>query len=189
VEWCYLTCPFHVAKAHLDKGIPITYIHISQLFATDKRLPPEELDPSCFRCHLGEGDSAGTNLIQCERCLRWIHTYCLPQPITPAQAILKEGWTCHECKPPSISKPCPHQLCTIQFTPTPHKPSDIRKLQGDKLTLTKFLKVPIAPTSPTIHHTALSNTYPMNTPQTQARTRGITTPPPSTIAFPKDEVF
>jgi len=45
VEWCPLTCPFHVAKAHLDKGIPITHIHISPLFATDRPLTPEDLDP------------------------------------------------------------------------------------------------------------------------------------------------
>ena len=46
VEWRPLTCPFHVAKTHLDKGIPITHTHISLLFATDTPLAPKKLDPS-----------------------------------------------------------------------------------------------------------------------------------------------
>ena len=151
MEWCPLTGPFHVAKAHLDKGTPTTHIQISPLFSTYRPLTPKELDPPCFQCHLGEGDSADPNLIQRdERCLKWIHTYCLPQPIRTAHAILKEGWTCHECELPSISQPCPHHLCTIQFTPTLHKASDIRKLQGGKLALTKFLEAQRTPTSQVI---------------------------------------
>jgi hypothetical protein len=139
-------------------------------------LTPYELEPPCFRCHLGEGDSADPNLIQCERCIRWIPTYCLPQLIPTTQAILIEGWTCHECKLPSISQPCPHQLCTTQFTPTIHKASDIRKLQGGKHPLTKFLEVPIEQISPTSHHTSPPNIYHRDTSQTQTRKRGITTP-------------
>ena len=103
MEWCPLKGPFHVAKAYLDKGTHTTHIQISPLFSTDKPLALEDLDPPCFQCNLGEGNSADPNFIQCERCLRWIYTYYLPQPIPTAQAILKEGWTCHECELPSIS--------------------------------------------------------------------------------------
>jgi len=75
-----------------------------------------------------------------------------------------------------IIKPCPHQLCPIQFPPTPHKASDIRKLLGVKHALTLFLEVPIAPTSLTSRHTSPANVYAMDIPQTQARKRGKTTP-------------
>ena len=80
VEWETITCPYHIAQAHLTRGTPITHISITPQFATDRPIIPAELDPPCFQCHLGEGDSRDPNLLQCERCLRWIHAHCLPQP-------------------------------------------------------------------------------------------------------------
>jgi hypothetical protein len=139
VEWCPLTCPFHIAQAHQQNIIRITYTNKSLLLATNRPVTQEELFPPCFCCLLGEGDTRNPDLIQCERSLRWIHSQCLPKRISKEQLILAEGWTCHECEPPSITKPCPHQICTIQFPPTPHTAAAIHKLSGGRRELTNYL--------------------------------------------------
>ena len=128
VEWCPLTCPYNIAQTHQQNGTQIAYSHISLLFATNRSITREEPYPPCFHCLRGEGDPVDFNLIQCERCLRWIHSQCLPRLIPKDQIILAEGWTCHECEPPSTLNPCPHKICTIQFPPTPHTVAFIHKL-------------------------------------------------------------
>jgi hypothetical protein len=106
--------------------------------ATEMSVIPSELDPSCFRCHLGEGDSTDSNFLQCERCLRWIDADCLPRHIPIEQLLFIEGWICHECDPPSTTNPCLHQSCTLHFAPTPHTKSTIKKCIGGKESLYNF---------------------------------------------------
>ncbi len=174
VEWETITCPYQTAQAHLTRGTPITHIIITPQFATDRPIIPAELDPPCFQCHLGEGDSRDPNLLQCERCFRWIHAHCLPQPTPIDQLILIEGRTCHECDPPTTTNPCPHQLCTIQFAPTPHIKSVIQICPGGKQTLHNFQNIPTTSTQ-TTHNSPIPICYPTNARQTENTPIRLTT--------------
>ena len=157
VEWETITCPYHIAQAHITRGTPITNITITPQFATNRPIIPEELDPPCFQCQLGEGDSRDPNLLQCERCLRWVHAHCLPQPTPIDQLILIEGWTCHECDPPTPTNPCPHQICKVQFAPTPHTRAVILKTPGGKQALHNF-QTPTPPDTHTTHNPQTTTT-------------------------------
>ncbi len=139
VEWAPYTCPYHIALQHQSSGTPISHLSISALFDILRPLEPLELDPPCYICGQGGGDSADPHLVQCERCLRWIHTHCLPPPEPPiAELILAEGWTCPQCAPPSTSSPCPHQICTITFTPSIHSIKTIRTRAGGRKAIAAF---------------------------------------------------
>ena len=98
-----------------------------------------EASPPCVHCLRGEGNSGDLNLIQCERCLRWIHSQYLPKHISKDQLTLVEGWTCHDCEASSTLYPCPQQLCTIGSPPTPHTVEVIHKLLGARKAVYKYL--------------------------------------------------
>ena len=137
MEWCPLTCTFDVAKVYLDKGILITRIHIFPLFVMDRPLIPDERNPPCFRCHLGEDDSAEPRP-HTMRTLSKMDSHLLPLPTNLHNtSYTSKRMDMPRCEQPSMSQPCPHQVCTIQFTPIPHKAADIRKLHGGKLALAK----------------------------------------------------
>ena len=129
---------YHIAQAHEARDSLISNINIFPQFATDRPIITLDLDPPSFQCRLREGDSKDPNLLQCERCLRWIHAYCFPHPIPTKQLSLVEGWTCHEYIPPSTTNPCPQQLCTIHFASTPYNKFTIQKCLGGKQSLANF---------------------------------------------------
>jgi hypothetical protein len=108
------------------------------------------------------------NLLQCERCLRWIHAHCLPQPTPIYQLILIEGLTCHKFYPPATTNPCPHQICTIHFAPTPHIKLVIQKCPGGKPALHNFQTIPTTGT-----HTTHNSQIPISDP-TNAKRPGNT---------------
>jgi len=143
------------------RGTPITQIITIPLISNDRPLQTlEELSPRCVLCLRGKGESGDPNLIQCESRLRWIHTQCLPKHVPATQIILIEGWPCHECEPPSTSHPCSHQLCTIQFSPTPHTAATINKLLGGKMALSiHILKYTTIPPPSIYRHTKTCYTH------------------------------
>ena len=127
VEWNLVICPSRIAQAHKKIGTPITQINILPLFSIERPLTPKELYQPCFICFRGEGTWAtqiSTNA-----------SAASDETTHNASLITHQRWTCHECQPPSASDPCPHQLCTIQFSPTPHKAATIDKLPGGKMAL------------------------------------------------------
>ena len=138
VEWMPITCTYRTALHHQKQGFAIVSLVPLDSFDESAPLEDAELDPPCRVCGKGGGASDDPDLVQCERCLQWIHSYCLPTPLSSEDLLLIQGWTCNDCAPPSIDNPCPRQLCSVTFAPSHVGMRNIRSYQGGRDALRAF---------------------------------------------------
>ena len=99
VQWGPISCRHGVAMAHQEQGCIIESLTVLETFDDSLPLEDNEIDPPCVRCKEGGGDFDDPDLIQCERCLQWIHSYCLPSPMPTDTLFTIAGWTCPSCAP------------------------------------------------------------------------------------------
>ena len=104
VEWKPEKYPYHVVLAQRDRGLTTVSMIVLDEFTELAPIEEAELDPPCISCSKGGGDSMDPDLFQCERCLQWIHSYCLPIPVPTSEILQIPGWTCPNCAPPSIQR-------------------------------------------------------------------------------------
>ena len=139
VEWGPEKCPHHVVTSlQQQHGFVISSLLVLEDFDESATVNEEELDPPCVSCAKGGGDSMDPNLIQCERCMQWIHSYCLPTPLATSEILLVKGWTCPQCAPPSVDDPCPNQMCLVQFAPSLQRVKHILKTPGGGAAMRTF---------------------------------------------------
>ena len=138
-EWGPEKCPHHVVTSlQQQHGFVISSLLVLEDFNESVTVNEEELDPPCVSCAKGGGDSMDPNLIQCERCMQWIHSYCLPTPLATSEILLVKGWTCPQCAPPYMDDPCPNQMCLVQFAPSHQSVKHIQKTPGGDAAMRAF---------------------------------------------------
>ena len=139
VEWGPEKCPHHVVTSlQQQHGFVTSSLLVLEDFDESATVNEEELDPPCVSCAKGGGDSMDPNLIQCERCMQWIHSYYLPTPLATSEILLVKGWTCPQCAPPSVDDPCPNQMCLVQFAPSHQRVKHILKTPGGDAAMRAF---------------------------------------------------
>ena len=105
VEWKPEKYPYHVVLAQRDHGLTTVSLIVLDEFTELAPIEEAELDPPCISCSKGGGDSMDPDLFQCERCLQWIHSYCLPTPVPTSEILQIPGWTCPKLCPPLQRQP------------------------------------------------------------------------------------
>ena len=152
VEWGPEKCTHQSLTKLQEHGFKTVSLRILDEFDVFATVDEKELDPPCTSCAKGGGDSMDPDLFQCERCLRWIHSHCLPTPVATSDILIINGWTCPACAPPSAENPCPNQMCLVQFAPSHLKAGHIRDTPGGTQALRTFRKqerqLPHSPQAP-----------------------------------------
>ena len=168
VEWGPERCTHQSLTKLQQQGFRTVSLRILDEFDDFATVDEKELDPPCVSCAKGGGDSMDPDLFQCERCLRWIHSHCLPTPVATTDIMIINGWTCHTCAPPSTKDPCPNQLCLVQLAPSHLKARHIRDAPGGPQALRAFRKQerrqPHSPQAPPLPPEASSPHPPVPTP-------------------------
>ena len=168
VEWGPERCTHQSLTKLQQQGFRTVSLRILDEFDDFATVDEKELDPPCVSCAKGGGDSMDPDLFQCERCLRWIHSHCLPTPVATVDIMIINGWTCPTCAPPSTEDPCPNQLCLVQLAPSHLKARHIRDTPGGPQALRTFRKQerrqPHSPQAPPLPPEASSPHLPVPTP-------------------------